>query len=139
MWAVCSTCLTPGTTARSTQTDKSSWIKLVIHAFLPRVQSITSLALSSLHTLAGGFVGTAAAATDKTPLRPGKARRAVGRCYHFFGERWGAKLKRWALDTGGLCWKARVMPVTVSLGLSRFSSDQPLWRPRRVGGVWASG
>ncbi|OJI85431.1 hypothetical protein BO83DRAFT_410435 [Aspergillus eucalypticola CBS 122712] len=74
-----------------------------------------------------------------TPLRPGKARRAVGRCYYFFGERWGAKLKRWALDTGGLCWKARVMPVTVSLGLSRFSSDQPLWRPRRVGGVWASG
>ncbi|EHA23216.1 hypothetical protein ASPNIDRAFT_37234 [Aspergillus niger ATCC 1015] len=72
-------------------------------------------------------------------LRPGKARRAVGPCYYFFWGEMGGKTKRWALDTGGLCWKARVMPVTVSLGLSRFSSDQPLWRPRRVGGVWASG
>ncbi|PYH32904.1 uncharacterized protein BO87DRAFT_377966 [Aspergillus neoniger CBS 115656] len=97
MWAVCSTCLTPGTTAGSTQTDKSSWIKLVIHAFLPRVQSITSLALSSLHTLLWlVVVGTAAAAaaTDKTPLRPGKARRAVGRCYYFFWGEMGGKTKK---------------------------------------------
>ncbi|OJJ75918.1 hypothetical protein ASPBRDRAFT_386589 [Aspergillus brasiliensis CBS 101740] len=78
----------------------------------------------------------AAAATDS--LRPGKGQTGGGALLLLFlGRDGGAKLKRWALDTGGLCSKARVMPITVSLGLSRFSSDQPLWRPRRVGGVWA--